>query len=383
MYSHKNKLLLTFSVGIYLIHVYAYGYSGYPNQIFWLYSLAFFFYSSSFLTSKPLLAEAIKLVLVHWLYILAFYIVSFWELIPGTTMRHLPFQSLDWLILVSFFVVGYYSPLKKYIDINIALGYIIIAYTIVQITIFPDLTRFGYGVQSMLLLPLFFAYRKYVIANLLLISMLASNHLTPLVSGVFGVLTFTMIMHKGNFIKLILKNIKLAMPIFISALIFVPILWDQISSTINRISISGVSLSGDDWVREYIILNSIELLKQTTLMGIGYMNFYAFSGHDTEYSFEERTGAIVEGFNLHNSFMTWGLEGGILVILAIILLGYLTIIRIKAIYNLDKCYGAYLFSVLSCFFIFGIAHQLHMAIQFWIYIGFIWGYSYRIRDLAS
>src|SRR5690606_6711377 len=70
-------------------------------------------------------------------------------------------------------------------------------------------------------------------------------------------------------------------------------------------------LTHNDPLRVSIAEISRQLLWQSSGWGIGYMNFYAWYGMVTGYHAEGRTGAAIEGVNLHNSYMTWALEGGL------------------------------------------------------------------------
>jgi hypothetical protein len=78
--------------------------------------------------------------------------------------------------------------------------------------------------------------------------------------------------------------------------------------------------------------------------------------------------------------MTWALEGGILVIMSVAFLVYLTSKRIRLIYKNDRKYGAVLVGMIAAFMVFGMAHQLHMLTQFWAFIGLVWGYSFQLQS---
>jgi len=83
-----------------------------------------------------------------------------------------------------------------------------------------------------------------------------------------------------------------------------PLMQPYLESTFKRILAANFTLVGSDVTRSYIVDRSWDLLAASNGLGIGYMNFYAWSGIDSDYAYETETGHVVEGFNLHNSFMT-------------------------------------------------------------------------------
>lgn len=367
-------------IGLYACHVYAYSYSGLPNQIFWLYVLLFAAFATAvvLIRSKTALATAVELVSLQLLYIGAFWVVSWWELIPGTSARHLPFHSMDWLLLLAFVAIGYRLTVAQVVDVHQRLAWLVIAYTVGQAWLTPDASRLGLGPLSMFLAVLLVAYRRTVTASCLAMAMLASSHTTPVAAGLAGVIVYTLAFYRGRVLKALLAQRRLIISVTAIGLIAAAVSWDRIQATLAR-------LSEQDPFRAYISENSWRMLSEHGLRGIGYMNFYAWSGIDTGYRGEGRTGAAIEGFNIHNSFMTWALEGGAIVSLVVAVLIWLTIRRARRISTRDARLGALLHGWFAVCFVFALFHQLHTAVQFWATIGLIWGMHARIvrRNLEN
>ena len=369
-----------FWVGLYAVNIFVYNFTSKPNQIYWCYVLVFFAYSTTSLWKKQLFIEALKPVVLYWIYLAAFYVVSNWELIPGSTARYLPFHSLEWLVIFAFFAVGYHLSLAHQLRVTVIMALMIALWTALELVLFPDLTRYGYGVLSMILLPFLLAYRRFLILTVVLLSMTVSNHMTPLIAGGAALLLYIISFYRFNVLLAVRQHLRWLVILLVCMVTTIPIFWARMEDTLGRFTMIGGTLAGADLVREYIIENSFKLLADSKGIGIGYMNFYVWSGLDTGYSAEARTGSAIEGFNIHNSFMTWGLEGGILVVLSLVLMSFFTYKKIHLIYKYDRRYGAALIGMIAAFFIFGMAHQLHMATQFWAFIGLVWGYSFRIQS---
>jgi hypothetical protein len=362
-------------IGLFACHVYAFSYSLRPNQVFWAYALSIAAFSAAVgIRSKTALWAAGTLVALHALYLLAFVIVSYWELIPGTTARHLPLISLDWAVALTGFVVGYRLKASQVVRALVILAWLVVAYTVGQWVLTPGVSRFGYGALSMLLLVVVVAYNRVIATLCLGLVMAGSNHVTPLAAGLAGVLFYVPAYYRGNVLRSIVENRRFLLLAFALPLATTVVL-ERVLGTFNRFRTLG-----DDTVRDYIVDNSIAMLRESGFMGIGYMNFYAWTGLDTGYREVARTGSDILGFNLHNSYMTWWLEGGVLVTIVVLVLLLLTIKRLSVIHEYDKRMGAVLYSWLVVFAIFAMFHQLHMTIQFWSAIGLIWGMHARLAS---
>jgi hypothetical protein len=194
-------------IGLFACHVYAYSYSSSPNQVFWTYALLFAALGATVVArSKTALGAAGKLVALHAVYLLAFTIVSFWELIPGTTARHLPFISLDWAVALGGVVVGYRLRPLQVVRVLIILAWLVVGYTIGQWIFTPHVTRFGYGALSMLLLVVLVAYDRVMATLFLGLAMAGSNHVTPLTAGVAGVLSYFVVYYRANVFRSIVEK---------------------------------------------------------------------------------------------------------------------------------------------------------------------------------
>jgi hypothetical protein len=231
----------------------------------------------------------------------------------------------------------------------------------------PEITRFGYGPLSMILLVVLVAYDRVLAAILLAVAMAASNHITPMVAGFAGVAFYLIVYYKGNILRLLVEKRRFMLAFFLVP-VAVSVALQQTISTFSRFQTLN-----DDYVRSYIVDQSTQMLRESKFLGIGYMNFYAWSGIDTGYAGESRTGSEILGFNLHNSYMTWALEGGLMVSVIVLVILWLTMGRLKAVLAADRQLGAVLMSWFIVFGIFALFHQVHMSIQFWGAIGLVWG----------
>jgi hypothetical protein len=332
---------------------------------------------------KRLIYEASRPVAIYGAYLIAFYIVSFWEIIPGTTVRFLKFNILYVLIIFEFFAVGYYLHQKAIVATFSVLGSLLVIFALSQLILTPDLTRFGYGSLGMLVFVVLVAYNKLLLAGVLFVVMAMSNNVIPVVASLVSIFVYFVALGKGNVFSVTRasKLFTFLVPLF--AIFFIALIFfgGRIEDTVSRLLSVGLGLSGEDLTRAYIHERSQEMLMDSGGIGIGYMNFYAYSGWELDYLEEARTGSAIEGHNLHNSFMTWGLEGGILVVLVVFWLIISTVKRIRSIYLQDTRMGSCLFGFTAAFVVFAIAHQLHELISFWATIGFVWGYEYKLRTL--
>src|SRR5215831_9516689 len=137
-----------------LVFFFAYTYSDAPNQIFWGYTLTLFFLAASLVTSGQVLVSGIsELLALIAMYFLAFYVVSFWEEFPGTTIEYGKFELIYIIVAINSFVIGRNLPQGKVISLQSALALILILITIAQMALDSDQIRYGYGLQLMLCLP--------------------------------------------------------------------------------------------------------------------------------------------------------------------------------------------------------------------------------------
>jgi hypothetical protein len=364
---------------LWVIHVYSYNFSSFANQIFYLYTAALALFGVVWLNSKRAFSALFRLVAVFLLHVSSFLVVSSWELIPGTTLRHLPFYFLNVLLLVASFPLGCRLDRENQLRVFESLAWAVVVWTAVQIFLWPELTRFGYGPLSMVLLPILVALRRPAPAAALFTMMLFSNHVTPLVAGSVAISVSVFLAYEIRSRRFFKNLATTVIGMVTLGLMLFPLMQPYLESTFKRIMAVNFGLIGTDVTRSYIVDRSWELLTASNGLGIGYMNFYAWSGIDSGYVYETDSGHTVEGFNLHNSFMTWGLEGGVLVILTLVFFFLFFLRRVRYIYSRDRQYGSAIYGVLAAFFVFALSHQLHMAPQFWAVIGLVSGYAHQLN----
>ena len=90
-WSIRQKVLFSAWVGFFVCYIYAFRYSPYPNQVYWLYVLSGFAISyQTFKNSRIAYAVGVKAFSIFALYIAALYFVSFGELFHGVSAVTLP-----------------------------------------------------------------------------------------------------------------------------------------------------------------------------------------------------------------------------------------------------------------------------------------------------
>jgi O-antigen ligase len=141
------------------------------------------------------------------------------------------------------------------------------------------------------------------------------------------------------------------------------------SYTLLGIQVVG---EGADTTRELVTAAALDLLSQYGLQGMGYMNFMEFLGLQTGYS-DTRLGYAFFGTNLHNSYLTWLLEGGALVSSVVMILFLRTWKRMRWVLRYERNFGILALSWAGASALLAAFHQLHGMMQFWGSIGMIFG----------
>jgi hypothetical protein len=365
-------------VGLFICNVYAFKYSPYPNQIFWLYVLLFCLTTyGTFHRSRIAYEECRKIVLVFALYICAFYVVSFWELIPGVSIRALPTYSLNGMLLVAGFAVGHRLSRNQLFQSFEIIAWLVVFFTVGQWVLEPSTSRFGDNPTAMVVLPFVVASRKSLVSVCLVVTLLGSQSLTSTIASLLGVITYVWLFYRGDIFRFVHLNLKLIVSFLTIGTVGAYLAKDYVYNSLERFQ------THYDPARNFITENSKQMLMDSNGIGIGYMNFYGWTSLSGRFRDVGRTGVVINGVNLHNSFMTWALEGGVLVCLSVVLMFVLTFRRIRLVSAFDQSLGALFLSWCTAFGIYALYHQTHSLMQFWLCIGLIWGWSAKLRSIRD
>ena len=383
-----------------LVYFVASTYSDYPNQFHWVYNCSIFIFSLMLLFQRNLFASGIgELLLIIFLYFFAFYLVSFWERFPGTTVEHGIFELINILIAIAAFMVGRNFDEEEIIKAYARLGWVIVIITALQLALDEDQIRYGYGIQLMLCLPAAVLLRQYVLISCGIVIMLASFHKTTLVAAILSLaVAYLLKANRTTFLSNVTENsshyslaskrdpflegavliFAIVVGIGVTAYYVNEVLW-----TIARFmpegsfSVLGVTMDAEevDPSREFVTASALTLLGDYFPQGMGYMNFYVLSGPEAGV-YLNRLEREVSGVNIHNSYLTWSLEGGILVASAVIVGAYRAAHKISFIKDNTRLgnIGVLFLSwcVALCFT--AAFHQVHSTMQFWSTIGIIFGF---------
>ncbi len=384
-----------------MVYFFAFGYTEIPNQIIFSYIICLGMLGLFLVYSNSLTAVGIGPLISFILsYYLAFYIVSFWELFPGTTIEHGKFELLNLFNAMTAYLIGRnYRPEQLFARYH-QLGVLIIFVTVMQLIFDPQVSRYGYGLQLMLCLPVALMINRYLIVVFGIAVLLASVHKTPIGGAIIGLLVTLFFMWKkpvqhielsASYLKrgkvrhktapLASVYILLALLISGGAVLFFS---EQVVSTISRF-IPGESLNvlgftirsaGVDYNREYVNDATLILFSEYFLKGIGYMNFYAWTGLDAGIFYTTNLDRDIFGVNLHNSYATWALEGGVLVLVTVILLFYSTAKKLMVLLASGpyRDFGILAVAWVASLLLYCAYHQGHMTMQFWSVVGLIFGF---------
>jgi len=382
-YSAQQKLLMSLWICLYIVHLAAFKIGLYPNQVFWAYNIVMVTVLLCFVRKSACLAiDALQPVILYAAYLLCFLFNSQWEVYPGTALRFLPFLVIYCFVIYSFFLLGFLLPIHSQLQTYQILTWLVVLYTFCQLVLHVDSTRLGYGSLSMLLVVFLFAYRMNFLLCLLISVLLASNSVTPLVASIAGIISYIIFYSHGpaTFCMRVISVIRLSFLVLIPLGFLSLFFSNKIIQTLGRLSLlADIDIAAGDPSREFISSNAWDRFGEISWHGIGYMNFYAYSGETLGIRYYENSGSLTTGLNLHNSYLTWFLEGGLLVSLAVLVILVLTVLKISRIYAFDRRYGSLLFSFMVVFAVFAISHQLHDLTQFWALIGLSWGLCRRLE----
>jgi hypothetical protein len=381
----KIKSILLASI-LLIIAINVFGGYQYNRTISYILNFLIFFIGFGF-SKNPIqdLLMSIRLSIPLAVYFLFLIITSFWALYPFQTLYYafndfmFYFQSLLFIHFARTCGIEYiYKSIK---------GIVIICLfaTIIQLIFYPDSTRLGAG-GAFLSITIPFLINDISINNrirLLLISIVAmllliSMSRTIIVVAVINILLVLFFLEneiKKKFTSILLFIVGFL--VIITLLLIFPATSGFVLKTLVRFSgydlnsnDSFLQVEEEDLLRISLTEQAFFLYPQYWFQGMGYMNFMQWYGtqFDLFYTSFDGNKEIV-GSNLHNSFQTWALEGGVFCLIIVLLLFIVFFRRVTQLKN--KCISVYCrnqyriisFSLIS-FTIFGLFHQLHQSLVF-------------------
>lgn len=342
-----------------------------------------------FVLSFKGIQKLINSLLLLWplcIYFLYLIFSSLWALYPFQTLYY-SFGDLIFLVnsvvIVRFFQVYKVEGVYQLFHL---ITWMCILGTISQILINPDLTRLGVG-SIFLAISLPFIYRnsnfsKKYIYFLLTISvalLLVSMSRTVIIVGFLNFLLSIIFLEPG-----LANKFKRVFTLFFftsmlaGLLVLIPDTRYFFLKTLVRFfnidlySINEMLIAeGEDYLRISLIEEAGRLYPSYWFQGMGYMNFMQWYGENFNITYESFDGKKeIVGSNLHNSFQTWALEGGLF---CLFIIGFLFFIFFRnclsglksADLEIQKAKLLLLSSMLSLF-VFAFFHQLHQSLVFFI-----------------
>jgi hypothetical protein len=235
-----------------------------------------------------------------------------------------------------------------------------------------------------------FSIITFILMASCLLMLVISLSRTPLLISVVGFFLILSTTPKRSRLKIFALIFSIFFTIALTIISFQPLKL-LAARSFSRITYQDVTVGDQvidaempDIIRWTIHKDSLSLYKSNWIFGIGYMNFMPWFGDEYNYSKINTRGKEVVGMNLHNTFMTWALEGGIpcVAIIFLILWKYFRILnkRIKQSEDIyERSYYKLLAISMICIFIRGLFHQIHQDPLFYIFIGIVYALDDRYR----
>jgi len=343
------------------------------------------------------LLKSTLLIAAYYLYLL---ITSLWAQYPATSIWHVATETIYILIFALFYFMSVKFAPASIVDFFANLLPPAAVVFVIDYAINPESSR--HGGYVLVLLPFIFLFCTfrliqnhslknvaYVTASLLMLILGVSR--TPLlIAGVGLLLMFLTMFDTRLRFKFILSFLVIG-AIAISTVVIVPQLRINAAKTVSRIIYQDIAVDSrvveaekSDILRWLIYSEAISLYKDNSILGIGYMNVMPWVGDKYSIVSESSDGKEIVGMNLHNTYQTWLLEGGLpcVVLVLILLRRYFKTIRhmIKTSMNkYNKSYFKLLAISMICVLIEGLFHQIHQAPVFFIFIGLVYALHGRIN----
>ena len=364
--------------------------SVYPNQIINLYNLLVLFIGFIFLPiSSNFLFKLSKWLLLPVLYVSFFIIVSYFSLNFENSIKYnVLYLPLILVNFINWFLVGFYFHENK----SLKYFYILIVIYSITTILFSffgfsqDLSRIFTGLEIPLGLIAAIFVSDVIVVYLLTFFAFISLQKTVILSSVIGYLlskkTFKFQKKPLNF-KINISKFKRYLVLLIILPPFLFFFLSYIISSFSRF------FEGDDLIRLQIFSYSYELLINNFPHGIGYQNFIILSSDIIPYTTFTTTGDQLDGVALHNSFFHFALEGGLIIVLIMLLLYYKFFdiaFRLKKRITNSNIGSLLIVFMVVCSF-YGLIHQFHGSRYFFGIFAFCFSiyerYNSKIKNKFS
>jgi hypothetical protein len=338
-------------------------------------------------------------IIIYYLYLL---LTAMWAEYPDVTIWYVLTESINIIIFALFYLLSMNFEPDRIINffVNLLLPAILIY--LITYMIDPEAQRLGGYVLVFLPFVLLFctmrliqsfSIRHLVFIAACLLMLVASMSRAPLLIAGLGLLLMyvTITKHWSTRCKLVAVFMSTGFVLIIAFLLFQPIRL-IVAKAIVRITYQDMVVDDEiieaempDTLRWSIYDDAVMLYKDKWLFGMGYMNFMPWHGDMYNFSLTDVRGKETVGMNLHNTFQTWALEGGLpcLGIATLLLWKYFSILRkrIRQSKNvLEKSYYKLFVIVMICLLVQGVFHQIHQAPIFYIFLGIVYSLDCKKRD---
>lgn len=371
--------------------------SWYITTIFVLCLTAFLLVNRAIVTRG--LYKSSGFLLIYYLYLL---LTATWAQYPMNTLFYALTETIYIFIFILFYLLSKNLIPSRIIDFFVNLVPPAAIIFIISYLLYPQAIRIGWHV--LLLLPLimcFCFYRlfqsfsgRYVfIVSVCLLMLLFGKARMPLVISVleFALIFFVTVTSWKMRLKLLAVSVGICI---ITAVIIYSVqpLRLNAANTIARMIYQDVEIGNDvgkaeapDLVRWAIYYEAVRLYKTNWLFGIGYMNFMPWFGDEYHYSQKDASGNEEEGMNLHNTFQTWALEGGVpcLFISGLLIWKYFSILKKRIMLsknNYEKIYYKLYVIAMICTLLNGLFHQIHQTPSLFILLGLVYALDPKYNE---
>lgn len=354
----------------------------YPNQIIVGYELlqvclAFILFRDYV---GVILAQA-KWIVVLLLYAGTFIVVSYYGVDFATSVEYFVLY-MPFLIVLPFmvaFTIGYIYAEERTFAYMMAVGPLLLLETLLEMQLYPEQTRFASTLNIPMVIPIYVFSGQALLALVCFIVLLMSFKKTLAVIGLISlVMAFLLtgfVSRGGAPRRAASGRQSVAVTIATTAVLLTATTFMVMEYATNITGTVGRFSEPEDISRAAITYYSLLLLAQHFPWGIGWLGFLSLSIGLIPYDTTDQRGVVHSGANLHNSYMTWALEGGAPILLIVIYLFWKLIGVIRSFLRRreQRLLGATLLIWLLGGMIFGAFGQWHMTDTFWQLFGFAFG----------
>jgi hypothetical protein len=368
--------------------------TAYPNQIYILYEI-FEICLAAVILKRFVQAVRIQLkwVAVLLLYSLTFIVVSYYGVDFDTSIEYgVYYQPL--VIVLEFsvaFIIGYLFDERRTFKYLRLFAFVLMAYTLLDIELEPDRSRFVTNLNIPMAIPLFVFARQGFFALLAVLVLLLSLKKTIVACGLLSLAlayllrSYVLRRETSTGARRRLTPARLIAAIATVTFVFAATAFIMLRFSTNLSATMARFSEPEDTSRAAIAAYSLILLVQNFPYGIGWFGFLYMSIGVIRYDVTDARGEVRPGAPLHNSYMTWALEGGLPVVLIVTFLfwHFLRTIRRLLRHEESALIGATALIWLLSGMLFGAFQQWHSSATFWLLFGFVFGSYERYRRLYA